>query len=189
MKKVLVLLADGFEEIEALSVVDVLRRANVDCKMCSIDEEYVRGTHDIVVKSDCNINNINSDEYDAVVLPGGLPGADNLKSDSVKELVIKMNNDGKIVAAICAAPETLEYFNILENKNCASYPGFIQERDKVNYVEDELVVVDGNIITSRGPATALVFALTILRELDCINEVEDIQEGMLINLYNKYSKQ
>ena len=180
MKKVLVLLADGFEEIEALSVVDVLRRANVDCKMCSIEGEYVRGTHDIVVKSD---------EYDAVVLPGGLPGADNLKSDSVKELVIKMNNAGKIVAAICAAPETLEYFNILENKNCTSYPGFIQERDKVNYVEDELVVVDGNIITSRGPATALVFALTILRELDCINEVEDIQEGMLINLYNKYSKQ
>ena len=68
MKKVLVLLADGFEEIEALSVVDVLRRANVDCKMCSIEGEYVRGTHDIVVKSDCNINNINSDEYDEVVL-------------------------------------------------------------------------------------------------------------------------
>ena len=129
MKTSYVFLAPGFEEIEALSVVDVLRRGNVDCKMCSIEGEYVRGTHDIVVKSDCNINNINSDEYDAVVLPGGLPGSDNLKIDSVKELVIKMNNAGKIVAAICAAPETLEYFNILENKNCTSYPGFIQERD------------------------------------------------------------
>ncbi|WP_455538311.1 DJ-1 family glyoxalase III [Terrisporobacter sp.] len=188
MKKVLVLLADGFEEIEALSVVDVFRRANVDCKMCSIEGECVRGTHDIVVKSDCNIKDIDSNDYDAVVLPGGLPGADNLKSDCVKELVAKMNEDKKIVAAICAAPGTLEYFNILENKKCTSYPGCIKNVDKLNYVEDELVVVDGNIITSRGPATALVFALTILRELGYINEVEDIQEEMLVNLYNKYAK-
>ena len=176
MKKVLVLLADGFEEIEALTVVDVLRRGNVDCKICSIEDEDVRGTHDIIIKSDCNINEINSEEYDAVVLPGGLPGADNLKADCVKELVIKMNDKNKIVAAICAAPGTLEYFNILEDK------------DKVNYIEDELVVVDKNIITSRGPATALMFALKILEELGYINEMEEIKESMLVNLYNKYAK-
>ena len=73
MKKVLVLLADGFEEIEALSVVDVLRRANIVCELCSIEGEYVRGTHDIIIKSDSNINEINKDEYDAVVLPGAGP--------------------------------------------------------------------------------------------------------------------
>ena len=123
MKKVLVLLADGFEEIEALTVVDVLRRGNVDCKICSIEDEDVRGTHDIIIKSDCNINEINSEEYDAVVLPGGLPGADNLKADCVKELVIKMNDKNKIVAAICAAPGTLEYFNILEPK----FPKWLNE--------------------------------------------------------------
>lgn len=188
MKKVLVLLADGFEEVEALSVVDVLRRGNIDCKMCSIEDEYVRGTHDIIIKSDCNIKDIYPEDYDGVVLPGGLPGAENLKADSVKELVTKMNEKKKIVAAICAAPETLEYFNILEGKKCTSYPGFIQEKDKVNYVEDKTVVVDGNIITSRGPATALVFALSILEELGCINELEDIKEGMLINFYNKFTK-
>lgn len=188
MKKVLVLLADGFEEVETLSVVDVLRRGNIDCKMCSIEDEYVRGTHDIIVKSDCNIKEIDYKDYDAVVLPGGLPGAENLKADCVKELIIKMNENKKIISAICAAPETLEYFNILEGKKCTSYPGFIQNKEKVNYVEDETVVIDDNIITSRGPATALVFALTILGELGCINEVEDIKEGMLVNFYNKFAK-
>ena len=188
MKKVLVLLADGFEEIEALSVVDVLRRGNVDCKICSIEGEYVRGTHDIIVKSDCNIKDIEDSEYDAVVLPGGLPGAHNLKADSVKNLITKMNDKNKIVAAICAAPGTLEYFGILDGKKCTSYPGCIENTETVNYIEDELVVVDKNIITSRGPATALVFALTILKELGYINEMEDIEEGMLVNLYNKYGK-
>ena len=188
MKKVLVLLADGFEEVEALSVVDVLRRANVDCKMCSIEDEYVRGTHNIIIKSDCNIKDIDKEDYDGVVLPGGLPGAENLKVDCVKELITKMNEKKKIVAAICAAPETLEYFNILEGRKCTSYPGFIQDKEKVNYVEDEVVVVDDNIITSRGPATALTFALSILEELRCINEVEDIKEGMLVNFYNKFAK-
>lgn len=188
MKKVLVLLADGFEEIEALSVVDVLRRSKVDCKMCSIEDEYVRGTHDIIIKSDCNIKDINTEDYHGVVLPGGLPGAENLKSDCVKELIIKMNEKKKIIAAICAAPETLEYFNILEGKKCTSYPGFIKDKDKVDYIEDEIVVIDDNIITSRGPATALDFAISILAQLGCINEVEDIKEGMLVNFYNKFAK-
>lgn len=184
MKKVLVLLADGFEEIEALSVVDVLRRANVVCDMCSIDEEYVRGTHDIIIKSDCNIKEINKTEYDAVVLPGGLPGAENLKSDVVKDLVLSFNNDNKIVAAICAAPETLEAFGIIDDKKCTSYPGFVKNREKVNYIEDQLVVVDNNLITSRGPATALVFSLEILKALGYKDEASDIKEGMMINFYN-----
>lgn len=188
MKKVLVLLADGFEEIEAISVVDVLRRANVDCKLCSIEGEYVRGSHDIIIKSDCNIKDINSNDYDGVVLPGGLPGADNLKCDSVKNLVDNMNKNKKIIAAICAAPQTLEYFNILENKRCTSYPGFIKNRENINYEENEAVVIDDNIITSRGPATSLVFALAILQKLGHINESEDIKEAMLINFYNKFAR-
>ena len=188
MKKILVLLADGFEEIEAISVVDVLRRANVDCKLCSIEGEYVRGTHNIIIKSDCNIKDIDSNDYDVVVLPGGLPGAENLKADSVRNLIDDMNKNKKIISAICAAPETLEYFNILEGKSCTSYPGFIQNKEKVNYVENEAVVIDDNIITSRGPATALVFALSILQKLGYINELEDIKEGMLINFYNKFTK-
>ena len=185
MKKVLVLLADGFEEIEALSVIDVLRRANIVCELCSIEGEYVRGTHDIIIKSDSNINEINKDEYDAVVLPGGLPGAHNLKLDIVKKLVLDFNNKEKIVAAICAAPETLEHFGILDDKKSTSYPGFVKDRAKVNYIEDQLVVVDKNIITSRGPATALVFALEILKVLGYEKGENDIKEGMMINFYNR----
>ena len=105
-----------------------------------------------------------------------------------KRISYKNEWKNKIVAAICAAPGTLEYFNILEGKDCTSYPGCIEDKDKVNYIEDELVVVDKNIITSRGPATALMFALKILEELGYINEMEEIKESMLVNLYNKYAK-
>ena len=186
MKKVLVLLADGFEEIEALSVVDVLRRAQVVCHMGSLGSEYVKGTHNIEVKSDVNINDIDINEYDGVVLPGGLPGAYNLRdSKKVREIVQKLNDCGKIVAAICAAPEALESFNILSGKKCTSYPGFIQDKSSLKYIEDEVVVEDENIITSRGPATALEFSLAILKKLGYKKEYEDIKEGMLVNFYNQ----
>ena len=187
MKKILVLLATGFEEIEALSVVDVLRRANVSCDMGTLDTDYVKGTHNIEIKSNVNINNIDIDEYDGVVLPGGLPGAYNLRdSKKVREIVQKLNNDKKIIAAICAAPEALESFNILNGKKCTSYPGFIQDKNNVEYIENEIVVEDGNIITSRGPATAIEFSLAILRKLGYEEEYKEIKEGMLVNFYNEF---
>lgn len=188
MKKVLVFLADGFEEIEALSVVDVMRRADLKCDLCSIKDEYVRGTHNIIVKSDCIIDDVNQDEYDAIVLPGGLPGADNLLDERVKNMALKLNSEGKIVAAICAAPQTLESFGLLEGKKCTSYPGFIEGRDKVEYVEDQVVVCDKNIITSRGPATALEFAFKILSELGYEDKSNEIQGDMLLNLYKDFLK-
>ena len=92
MKKVLVFLADGFEEIEALSVVDVLRRASLKCDLCSIKDEFVRGTHNIIIQSDCIIDNIDQDEYDAIVLPGGLPGADNLHRDFIFPIIISKDS-------------------------------------------------------------------------------------------------
>ncbi|WP_195939561.1 DJ-1 family glyoxalase III [Romboutsia sp. 1001713B170131_170501_G6] len=184
MKKVLVMLADGFEEIEAISVVDVLRRANVVCDMCSIKKEYVKGTHNIVLKSDCSIDDINVSEYDAIVLPGGLPGATNLKDERVKNFVKELNESGKIVAAICAAPETLEEFEVLKNRKCTSYPGFIKDKSSVSYVE-EIVVRDENIITSRGPATAIEFSLELLKALGYEEKAKEIREEMLVNFYNK----
>lgn len=187
MKKILVLLATGFEEIEALSVVNVLRRANVICDMGTLDRDYVKGTHNIEIKSDVNINNIDIDEYDGVVLPGGLPGAYNLRdSKKVREIVQKLNNDKKIIGAICAAPEALESFDILNGKKCTSYPGFIQDKNNVEYIENDIVVEDENIITSRGPATAIEFALEILRKLGYEKEYKEIKEGMLVNFYNEF---
>ena len=178
MKKVLVFLADGFEEIEALSVVDVLRRASLKCDLCSIKDEFVRGTHNIIIQSDCIIDNIDQDEYDAIVL----------LDKRVKDIAIKFNDEGKIVAAICAAPQTLEQFGILDDKKCTSYPGFIKGREKVNYLEDQIVVVDKNIITSRGPATALEFAFKILEELGYKDKAEEIKKDMLVDFYLDHSK-
>lgn len=187
MKKVLVMLAQGFEEIEAITVVDILRRANIVCDMCSIDKENVVGAHNITIKADCHIDDIKALEYDAIVLPGGLPGATNLRDERVENFTKKLYEDGKIIAAICAAPETLEVFGLLKGKRCTSYPGFISNRNEVTYIED-VVVVDGNIITSRGPATSIEFGLTIMKELGYVKESEEIKEGMMVNFYNKIIK-
>ena len=122
--------------------------------------------------------------YDAIVLPGGMPGATNLRdNERVQSLIKKYNKENKIVAAICAAPIALAKAGVIEVKNVTSYPGFKEELGNVNYVEEDTVVVDGNIITSRGPATALVFGLEILKKLGYEKEAEEIREGMLINFF------
>lgn len=184
MKKVLVMLADGFEEIEAISVVDILRRANIVCDMCSINKEFVKGTHGIIVKSDCNIDDIDYNEYDAIVLPGGLLGATNLNDNRVKYFVQELDKANRLICAICAAPETLETFGVLKGKQCTSYPGFIKNKEDVIYKEDT-VVKDKNIITSRGPATAIEFALELVKELGLVKEFNELKESMLVNLYSK----
>ncbi|WP_024615182.1 DJ-1 family glyoxalase III [Clostridium sp. Ade.TY] len=179
MKKVCVLLANGFEEIEALTVVDVLRRANIECNLVSIDKEYVTGAHNITVKADLLIDDVNY--VDMVVLPGGMPGATNLRDNSkVINLIQNVLKDNKKVAAICAAPIVLDKASVIDGKDVTSYPGFENELRGANYKED-LVVVSGNIITSRGPATALEFSYNILKELGSDKE-KSLREEMLYNL-------
>lgn len=181
MKKIAVILANGFEEVEALTVVDMLRRLNVTCDMVGFEKE-VEGSHGIAVKADRLLSDPFED-YDAIVLPGGLPGATNLRdSDRVIELVKKMNAEGKLVAAICAAPMVLERAGVLEGKKCTSYPGVGEKFEGCEYVED-LVVKDGNILTSRGPATAFLFAFSIAEALGIC--VKDLREG---TLYNKVAR-
>ncbi len=179
MKKVCVLLANGFEEIEALTVVDVLRRANIECNLVSIDKEYVTGAHNITVKADLLIDDVNY--VDMVVLPGGMPGTTNLRDNSkVINLIQNVLKDNKKVAAICAAPIVLDKASVIDGKDVTSYPGFENELRCANYKED-LVVVSGNIITSRGPATALEFSYNILKELGSDKE-KSLREEMLYNL-------
>lgn len=181
MKKVAVFFAEGFEEIEALTVVDVVRRAGMQCDMVSIKDEDVKGAHKVVVKSDKKISD-EIKEYDMIVFPGGLPGADNLaKDEKVLELVRHFNNEKKYIAAICASPAmVLSAAGIEENRYITAYPGedFEAMLDKANYVE-ELVVVDENLITSRGPATTLLFAYKIVDVLG--GDSESLKEGMLWN--------
>lgn len=182
MKKIAVFLADGYEEIEALTVVDVTRRAGMKCDIISTEGELVRSAHDIYVKADKLINEEELKEYDMIVFPGGLPGADNLAKDSrIINLIKYFNENNKFIAAICASPAmVLSAAGIEGNRYITAYPGedFEAMLEKANYVE-ELVVVDENIITSRGPATTLLFAYKIVDVLG--GNSENLKEGMLWN--------
>lgn len=184
MKKVLVLLAEGFEMVEALSVVDVCRRAKVKCDTCGLITKEVKSSHGVTVLADIVFENGNLIDYDALVIPGGMPGSTNLRDDArVIELVKEYNSSRKIVAAVCAAPIVLAEAGIITGKKVTSYPGFEGELDNSIYIEDEVVVVDENIITSRGAGTSLEFGLEILRKLGYEEKAEEIKEGMMINFF------
>lgn len=181
MKKVALLLANGFEEGEALFVVDILRRANITCDMVSIKDKGVTGSHSITVLADKLIQEIHSNDYDMIVLPGGQPGADNLRdSKEVITLIQEMNQKNKLIAAICAAPQVLEKARINQNKKVTSYPAEkYREILKESNYQEELVVVDNNIITSRGPATTLPFAYQLVEILG--GNSKELKEKMLYN--------
>ena len=175
MAKVAVILADGFEEIEALTVVDVLRRANITCHMVGF-EARVTGSHDIQVQAD-RVFDGDLSEYDMIVLPGGMPGSANLRDH---ELLIaelqKCEQVGKKVAAICAAPIVLNRAGLLKDKVFTCYDG-VQEQIADGHYRKETVVVDGQLTTSRGPATALAFAYNLVEQLG--GDANGLREAML----------
>lgn len=180
MKRVAVLLAEGFEEIEALTVVDIMRRAKVKCDMVGIETLSVIGSHNIEVKCDKVISE-NIKEYDLIVLPGGMPGSLNLKnSREVIDTVKYFNKNNKLIGVICAAPIVLAEANVISERNITSYPGYEEELKGCYYKEDE-VVVDSNIITSRGPATAMSFSYKLLEILG-YDVYKEISKAMLYKL-------
>ena len=162
-KKVLVLLADGFEEIEAVTVIDVLRRADIEVMSASLNGSQVKGSHGISVVADSTLDQVEEQMFDALVLPGGMPGARHLReSQPVLDLIRDAAHKGKFVAAICAGPTALDVAGVLKGRRATSNPG--HELPSADYVE-EAVVVDGNIVTSRGPGTAFDFALKLVEKL------------------------
>ncbi|ATD54593.1 DJ-1 family glyoxalase III [Clostridium chauvoei] len=178
MKKVAILLADGFETIEALTVVDVLRRADVTCNTFALKDLEVTTSHKVKVIADNNIENNEINEYDILVLPGGIPGSTSLRDNKkVISLIKEFYKKGKFVCAICAAPIALGKAGITTGKNITCYPGFETELGECNY-KNELVVVDNNIITGRGPAAAIPFAFEILSKVKP-EKVDEIKRGML----------
>ena len=175
MAKVAVILADGFEEIEALTVVDVLRRANITCHMVGF-EAQVTGSHAIQVQAD-RVFDGDLSEYDMIVLPGGMPGSAHLRDNEqlIAELQ-KFEQVGKKVAAICAAPIVLNRAGLLKDKGFTCYDG-VQEQIADGYYRKETVVVDGQLTTSRGPATALAFAYNLVEQLG--GDADALREAML----------
>ncbi len=178
-KKAAVLLADGFEEIEAITPIDILRRSGAEVTVVGVGGLMIKGSRDISVKADKEIGSYN-ELPDAVVVPGGGRGAENLsKTEKVSSLLREAYKNGKVIAAICAGPATvLLPLGILDGKNATCYPGDEKMLGQRAHFKDEKVVIDGNVITSRGPATATAFALAIA-EMLC---GKDIKETVSKNL-------
>lgn len=181
-KTALVILAEGFEDIEAVGPVDFLRRAGVRVTIAGLTDLKVKSARHIDVAADLLLKDL-KEVPDAVILPGGLPGAANLaKSREVGELVKKMNAAGKIVAAICAAPAAvLAPLGVLDGKKATCYPGDERDFSKETIHSGERVVEDGNIITSQGPGTALEFAFVIATRLVGKEMAETVRGKMLIH--------
>ena len=165
MNNVLIYLAPGFEEIEAITVIDLLRRANVNITVAGLVKNSITGSHDISILPDVYYEDINPDDFEYLVLPGGQPGTNNLKSNrQVLETVKKFQTENKLIGAICAAPTILAEANILDNKRITSYPSEKDVFSNSKY-EESPVVKDDNIITSRGVGTAIDFALDLIGEI------------------------
>ncbi len=180
MKKAAILLAEGFEEVEAMTPVDLLRRAGIEVKLVSIDNaKTVKGAHNIEIMVDEQIKNIKAEELDLIILPGGMPGTKYLDaSREVAAIVESVNKNNKFVAALCAAPSVLGHLGLLEGKKAVCYPGFEDELKGAEVLK-ETVVFDNNIITSRGMGTAMDFGLKLVELLADKNTAQQLGKGVI----------
>lgn len=178
MAKVCVLLAEGFETVEALAVVDVLRRAGVEVKVASAMETLdVVSAQKVTVNCDCSFENVDYSDTDLLFLPGGMPGTTNLeKNEAIMAIVKKFAKDGKYIAAICAAPSILGHMGLLQGKKAIAFPSYEKELTGA-VVTRERVVVDGNIITSRGMGTAIDLGLKLVEILCDAQKADKIAHG------------
>lgn len=177
MKHVITILADGFEETEAVTFIDLLRRAEINVTILGLDSLEIRGAHDITVRADNTLDSFNK-EYDGIILPGGMPGTTNLaNSPEVIEHIKSCFNKGLLCAAICAAPTVLAKAGILEGKKAVCFPGC--ESSLPEAVIDKPVIRDGNIITSRAVGTAIAFSLEIISYFKGHQISENIRNSIL----------
>ena len=181
MKKAFVFLAEGFEEIEAISVIDVLRRGEVDTHAVSITGEYmVKGSHEIGVEANSLFEDTEFFDVDILILPGGGPGSKNLnKHDGLKALISDFHRKGKWIAAICAAPLVFGRMGLLQGKRATCYPG-MESTLTGAVIQPDPVVVDGNIITGKGPGFAAAFGLRIVQELQGRAKADEVATDLLL---------
>ncbi len=181
-KRACVLLIEGFEETEAVVVVDVLRRAEVQVTVIGVETRRVTGSHGISINVDAALQDVVAvgSCFDCVVLPGGMPGAGKLRDSAmVQEFVVAQHAAGAIASAICAAPIALARFGLLQGKKAACYPGF-EEQLGGALVQGDAVVVDGDVVTSRGVGTALAFALVLVDRLAGTDMARSLATRLLV---------
>lgn len=177
--KSLILLTDGFEDIEAFSVIDILRRANLDITAAGVRSSVVVSAHGVRIMAEKRLNEINPDAYDTLILPGGPGYKDLSNSKTVISLIKDFDKKKKLIAAICAAPLVLEKAGILEKRIVTLYPGL---EKRVSRPRDAKVVVDGHIITSRSPGTAIDFALKLTEIMAGKNVARRVRTELAIKL-------
>ena len=181
MKTIFVFLAEGFEEIEALTPVDVLRRAGLSVQIVSVmDEQIVAGAHGVPVLADKMFAEINPEDAEMILLPGGLPGATNLDAhEGLGQMIQDFAKEEKPLAAICAAPLVFGNRGLLQGKKATCYPGFETYLQGAEYTA-ALVEKDGNFITGKGPGAAMEFAFAIVEKYCGIDKVNELKQGMMI---------
>lgn len=178
MPKVLVPLAQGCEEIEAVTVIDILRRAGIAVVSAGLDDLPVLASRGVLLLPDTTLDTALHDDFDMIVLPGGQPGANNLKADKrIIALLQQMARQGKYIAAICAAPSVLASAGLLDGKQATSFPGALDPFPKVKQ-QHAAIVEDGKFITSRGPGTAMDFALTLVERLVGKAKRQEVESGL-----------
>lgn len=183
MAKIIIPISNGFEEIETITIIDVCRRANIEVTIAAVENLQTIGAHNVKIQADCKIEEINSNDFDMIVLPGGLPNAFTLADNQkVQSLLKEFKENDKNIGAICAAPYALHKAGVL-NENFTCYPSFEQKIKLDGYHENDAVVIDNKIITSRGPATAMIFALEIVTIL-CGEEIStEVRNALLMSEY------
>lgn len=189
--RILELLADGNETIELLTVVDYLRRADIKIDMVSTTGDInLRTSHGIKYQADHRLEDIDPNDYDGVYIPGGTEGAESLRdNEKVIEIVKNFNKKGKLIAAICAGPIVLDKAGVLEDKKATSFPTIKEELNNVGeYIEDELVVTDGNITTSRGAALTNYLALRLIEIIKGEDSKEEVKYGVQHSAVEDYYK-
>ena len=181
MSKILTPLATGFEEIEAISVIDITRRANIETITASLDDSLlVNGAHNIKIEADEFIKDVEIKEFDMIVLPGGLGGTNILSTNEIVQNMLRYMKKEKFVAAICAAPYALHKADAL-NAKYTCYPNIESKISKEGYDDRLDVVIDGNVITSKGPATAIYFALEIVKALQGKQAYNKLKKELLVD--------
>ncbi|MEZ7725847.1 DJ-1/PfpI family protein [Gemella sanguinis] len=182
-KKVALFIENGSEELEFIAPLDIMRRANLEVDLISANnEDFITSSHNIKILADKKIEEVNNIlDYDAIVIPGGMPGSTLLRDNKkIIEFYQTMYNSGKLVAAICAAPIVLSAAGITDDKEVTSYPGFDKEINYKNYNSEKAVVIDKNVITAQGPAVAILFGYEIVNYLLQDNTAEDVKKAMLV---------
>ena len=181
MARVLIPLANGCEELEAVTVIDLLRRAGIEVVTAGLADGPVTASRGVVMIPDCSLDEVLDGDFDMVVLPGGLPGAEHLDADPrIHALLQRMAEQGRYTAAICAAPKVLLNAGLLDGHKATAYPGVMDDlmNPGSQYMTDP-VVSDGKVVTSRGPGTAMEFALTLIERLSGADKRKEVEEPLI----------